>query len=170
MNKTTSFEHRQTRSRYGHSRWAARNFEEFGFECTHCHFYVSIDSLQSGVQNRNHCPYCLWSRHMDLFEAGDRLCACRAPMQPVGLTIKKTRKKYGPASLGELMLIHRCADCEKISINRIAADDDPDMVYAIYKQSIKAGVQANLHPSGEMIQPLGFAAADMVKNQLFGRR
>jgi hypothetical protein len=47
------------------------------------------------VRNRNHCPYCLWSRCLDLFRAGDRLSACKAPMQPVGLALKHTRKKYG---------------------------------------------------------------------------
>ena len=55
------------------------------FRCQHCGAYVSASRVLSGVSNRNHCPYCLWSRHLDLFEAGDRLAACKAPMRPVGL-------------------------------------------------------------------------------------
>ena len=107
------------------------------FKCLHCHFYVSANTFIAGVNNRNHCPYCLWSRHMDLFEAGDRLAVCKAEMKPIGLTLKRTRKKYGKATYGELMLIHQCSDCEKISINRIAADDNVGLIYEIFRKSIR---------------------------------
>ena len=93
------------------------------FKCRHCGSYISTARPLAGVGNRNHCPYCLWSRHLDLFEAGDRLAACKAPMRPVGLTLKNSRNKYARAASGELMLVHLCTDCSKISINRIAADD-----------------------------------------------
>lgn len=45
-------------------------------------------------------------------------------MKPIGLTFK--HEGYGRQ--GELMLIHQCAVCEQLSINRIAADDDEDRV------------------------------------------
>ena len=64
------------------------------FRCAHCHVIVSSAHLLSGVQNRNHCPYCLWSCHLDLFAAGDRLSACKTPMRPIGLTMKRGRNKY----------------------------------------------------------------------------
>lgn len=48
-------------------------------------------------------------------------------MQPVGLTLKQTHKKYGPPAGGELMLIHLCIECGRVSINRIAADDDLEL-------------------------------------------
>ena len=102
----------------------------FGFKCSHCSAYVSSDEVLSGVQNRNHCPYCLWSKHVDLFEAGDRLAACKAPMQPIGLSMKQTVKKYGQ-NQGELMVVHLCRDCESLSINRIAADDDIDRLFEL---------------------------------------
>jgi hypothetical protein len=35
-------------------------------------------------------------------------------MQPIGLTLKATHKKYGPARSGELMLIHQCLVREAI--------------------------------------------------------
>ena len=60
----------------------------------HCHVIVSSAHLLSGVNNRNHCPYCLWSCHLDLYTAGDRLSACKAPMKPIGLTMKRSRNKY----------------------------------------------------------------------------
>src|SRR5271157_3828196 len=96
------------------------------FECLHCHASVGIASILAG--NRNHCPYCLWSKHVDLNRVGDRLSACKVGMLPIGLTLKRTLKKYCSGKGGELMLIHRCVACASLSINRMAADDDADTV------------------------------------------
>jgi hypothetical protein len=85
--------------------------------------YVSCAPDLAGVQNRNHCPYCLWSRHLDRKVGGDRQSACRATMRPIGLTAKQSRNKYAGEHDGELMVIHRCTVCAKVIINRIAADD-----------------------------------------------
>ena len=106
------------------------------FTCKHCGAVVSTRQGLSGVVNRNHCPYCLHSRHLDLFEAGDRLSACKALMAPVGLTLKKSRDKYAKQSGGELMLVHLCSGCERISINRIAADDDPKKVLEMFEKGL----------------------------------
>jgi len=141
---------------------AAHDFD--GFECRHCHTFVTSEPLISGVRNRNHCPYCLWSRHMDLWEAGDRLAACRAPMEPVGLTLKLARKKYG-SEQGELMIIHRCIDCGKLSLNRIAADDLPDRVWYLYELTCQTGT----HWEGnEEIVRLGPQDHDLIHGRLFG--
>lgn len=105
------------------------------FRCLHCHTIVSAATWLSGVQNRNHCPYCLWSCHLDLFAAGDRLSACKGQMRPIGLTMKKSRNKYRLETGGELMLIHECTECGDLSINRIAADDDSDSVIKVFQTS-----------------------------------
>jgi hypothetical protein len=142
---------------------------ETGFQCRHCGFHVMVEPLLSGVRNRNHCPYCLWSRCLDLFEAGDRLSPCKAPMQPVGLALKKTRKKYGAAANGELMIVHHCPECGKASANRIAADDDPQSLYALYLGS------TGMDPSKkDQIEAAGVLLLDMdqdaiVRSQLFGK-
>mgnify|MGYP001134586908 CR=1 FL=1 len=107
------------------------------FICKQCGYFVNAQIQISGVVNRNHCPYCLHSRHVDLYKPGDRLCACKALMAPVGLTLKRSRDKYTPDNHGELMLVHRCINCGGLSINRIAVDDDPDMLLAILKNSAK---------------------------------
>lgn len=124
-----------------------RNIDINGdFKCIHCRHHISSDSALSGVVNRNHCPYCLYSRHLDLYKAGDRLSACKGQMKPVGLTLKKTNKKYGSEKQGELMLIHLCTECDKVSINRIAADDIADTLYEIYtgSQHLKTAIRARL--------------------------
>lgn len=112
-------------------------FDTYNFKCLQCGAFVSADREQSGVNNRNHCPNCLWSRHVDLSKPGDRKCECKSRMEPVGLSIKQSIKKYGNEKQGELMLIHRCCGCEKFSINRIAADDNTLVIYDLFLKSEK---------------------------------
>jgi len=139
------------------------------FVCMACHNFVSAEAALSNVHNRNHCPYCLSSRHLDLYEAGDRLSACKAPMKPVGVTLKKTHKKYAWANRGELMLVHRCNECGKLSINRIAADDDVGLVLALFESlpGLDMGTRSALTRSG--IQLVEAADKPFVSRQLLGR-
>jgi hypothetical protein len=139
------------------------------FTCQHCHSYVSTAAWLSRVQNRNHCPYCLWSRHLDLFEAGDRLAACKAPMRPIGLTLKRNRNKYAHTVSGELMLVHLCTDCERLSINRIAADDLSEAILEVFEASLSASfwVQKEIDRNG--ISLLGEESVDLIYRQLYGQ-
>ncbi len=139
------------------------------FRCAHCRIIVSSAHLLSGVNNRNHCPYCLWSCHLDLFAAGDRLSACKAPMEPIGLTMKKSRNKYQREHLGELMLIHECVQCKSLSINRIAADDDSATVMAVFQDSSRLDPQVHALCQGYGIMILQAADSQIVYTQLYGR-
>lgn len=144
-------------------RKALRSYDDTaGFRCVHCRQHVPVTWLLSGVRSRNHCPYCLHSRHLDLLRAGDRLAACKGRMQPIGLTFKRTRKKYGTEQ-GELMLVHRCEECGKLSINRIAADDDGLSMLALLDRPVPAELEA------KGIQPLTAADLAWVRPQLFGK-
>jgi len=138
------------------------------FKCLHCRNYVSSAALLAGVQNRNHCPYCLWSRHLDLFEAGDRLSACKAPMRPIGLTVKRRRKKYATTAAGELMLVHQCLECEHVSINRIAADDVPQALLEVFEAGLALSAPARERILGCGITLLGGKSVDLVYRQLYG--
>ena len=138
------------------------------FTCAHCGYLVSAAHSLSGVNNRNHCPYCLWSCHLDLLAAGDRLSACKGPMKPIGLTMKKSRNKYRREARGELMLIHECADCGSLSINRIAADDDSESILTVFQDSLRQS-----HPKFRLCEEqgilmLGTEARQAVQVQLFG--
>ncbi len=141
--------------------------EQDGFECVYCHVFVSSEPALSGVQNRNHCPYCLWSRHLDLARAGDRLAACREKMKPIGLALKKTGKKYGSGQ-GELMLIHHCQECGKVSINRIAADDLAEKLYELFERSLSMDAPSRAAIVASGIQMLTGRDRRMVKSRLFG--
>lgn len=99
------------------------------FRCGHCLALVVLNDYM-GTKNRNHCNLCLWSKHVD-DKKGDRNSACQSDMEPVGLTMKRE----GFSRWGELMLIHLCGGCNKISINRIAADDSSDEILQIFENS-----------------------------------
>jgi len=147
---------------------AYRAQAEDGFTCKRCRNFVSSAVALAGVLNRNHCPYCLWSRHVDLYLPGDRLCACKAPMRPAGLTQKQTRKKYACHRNGELMLIHICTECSGISINRLAADDDPGEVMQVFESSSRLDLSTMSRLAAEEIQLLDMRMRDLVRMQLFG--
>lgn len=138
------------------------------FECAHCHVIVSSAHFLSGVNNRNHCPYCLWSCHLDLYAAGDRLSACKGQMKPVGLTLKMGRNKYQRESRGELMLVHECLDCGDLSINRIAADDDSSTILAVFQASLGSPIHARCEAQG--ILTLKWADLHVLHRQLYGSR
>ncbi len=125
-------------SKYRTSTRGKKHTVEDSFVCSHCGAVIYTQPVISGVQNRNHCPYCLSSLHVDHAQAGDRLSACRGIMHPVGLTVKPGRNKYRKNLSGELMLIHRCRDCGKLSINRLAADDQVDRLMEIFFSSVNA--------------------------------
>lgn len=164
-------ERMDTRSR-AEQRWSARRGDgsiEASFRCVNCGAHVITDPLFAGVLNRNHCPYCLWSRHLDLLESGDRLCACKAPMQPIGLTLKQSCKKYAREDSGELMLIHACVDCASLSINRIAADDLTEHIYTVYEQSLKMIENILRRIDGQKIRLLAENDRMLVQARLFGR-
>ena len=138
------------------------------FRCLHCHSIVSAAHLLSGVNNRNHCPYCLWSCHLDLFVAGDRLSACKGQMKPIGLTMKKSRNKYRLGARGELMLVHECVECRTLSINRIAADDIPEAIMEVFQESLLQGYQVRAKCERADIVMLNPEDAKNVTAQLFG--
>lgn len=83
------------------------------FVCMVCGKTVTPD--EAGSAHRNHCPYCLSSRHLDI-EPGDREADCGGIMEPVAVWVRKN---------GEWAIIHRCRSCGVLSSNRIAADDNP---------------------------------------------
>ena len=162
------------RERYRHKARARRSHLAAGwgdknpsFTCKHCGQYVSTEPLLSGVRHRNHCPYCLWSRHVDLVQAGDRLCACKGGMRPVGLTLKAERKKYGDGN-GELMLVHQCVECVAFSINRIAADDLPDQLLAAFRASLQPNALMAYRLAGRGIRLLDANDEELVHARLFG--
>lgn len=89
------------------------------FVCKNCGNTVVPEG--AGSDHRNHCPYCLFSLHLDE-EPGDRASDCHGRMEPIGVWVRKN---------GEWALIHRCTVCGKLDSNRVAADDNPMKLLAL---------------------------------------
>lgn len=83
------------------------------FVCKVCG--ASVGPNLGGGRQRNHCPVCLCSIHLDDLP-GDRSADCGGIMDPVGVWVRKN---------GEWAIIHRCRRCGVFHSNRIAADDNP---------------------------------------------
>lgn len=64
------------------------------FACAQCG-----TSVQGGGYT-NHCPQCLWSKHVDN-DPGDRAAACGGMMEPLRVE----------GSTGRYRLVHRCTLC-----------------------------------------------------------
>lgn len=144
-------------------------FDTKDFKCRQCGLFVCAGREYSGVNNRNHCPRCLWSKHVDQYTPGDRKAVCCSRMEPLGLTVKEVNKKFAGECTGELMLIHRCTGCGKISINRIAADDDTRSIHRLYLFSLEMEPAIRLRLVGEGIRVLTARDSAVVQAQLFGR-
>jgi RNHCP domain-containing protein len=95
------------------SRTRTRHQSPGSFRCRNCGLDVSTDA--PGTAHRNHCPNCLWSRHLDA-RPGDRAAQCGASMEPIAISVRGD---------GEWVLIHRCSNCDALHANRIAGDDNP---------------------------------------------
>lgn len=77
------------------------------FTCEHCGAVVEGDGYT------NHCPRCLWSKHVDVFP-GDRQHSCQGLMAPAGVALEA----------GEFVITHRCSVCGAERPNRAAPGDD----------------------------------------------
>ena len=66
------------------------------------------------------------------------------------------------------MLVHKCTNCERISINRIAADDIPEQIHEVFEASQTESTRLKRQMIENGIKLLGEKHADIVYQQLFG--
>lgn len=93
-----------------------------GFTCTHCGREVAPLRYTS----RNHCPYCLWSMHLDV-NPGDRASDCMAPLEPV---------TAAPDPKRGYIITHRCTKCGELRRNKAAQDDDIRLIIQLTARHI----------------------------------
>lgn len=91
-----------------------RNFikKKEDFVCENCGQRIT------GSGYTNHCPNCLYSKHIDLNVPGDRKNKCGGLMKPVG--IEKKGEEY--------IILHRCIKCGKEKKNKSAKSDNFEML------------------------------------------
>lgn len=88
------------------------------FTCAHCGAEVF------GNGYTNHCPKCLWSRHVDN-NPGDRQSNCLGMMCPISVEQKS----------GEFIITHKCEKCGKTIKQKTSENDDVDAIIAISSNS-----------------------------------
>jgi len=64
---------------------------------------------------RDHCPYCLCSKHMDHELPGDRKSSCGATMEPVAAARDAKR---------DIVIFYRCQNNDKLFRVKMAPDDN----------------------------------------------
>lgn len=89
------------------------------FVCEHCGAKVK------GNGYTNHCPDCLWSKHVDVMP-GDRAEDCKGLMKPID--VKSTRDGY--------VITHQCEKCGAIKRNKAAENDNFEVILALAKNQV----------------------------------
>ena len=86
------------------------------FKCEHCGAEVR------GNGYTNHCPVCLWSKHVDI-NPGDRaaLESCGGLMRPIRVELEKQ----------EYIITHECVKCGHSKRNKMSLEDDFDVITQI---------------------------------------
>ena len=121
--------------RRGHKPKLADGSESF--KCGHCKAFIG--PTISGGRHRNHCPLCLYSRHVDDRRMGDRASECRALMEPIGSFFRPK---------GEQVVVHRCLGCGFERHNRVAADDSFLVLAELPELPARQGAQGAGYPLG----------------------
>ena len=83
------------------------------FKCEYC----GCDVSKLNYTARDHCPHCLYSKHVDIMP-GDRANSCLGLMKPVG--IEKYKNTY--------KIIYKCSKCNQFHKNVMANDDNYDLI------------------------------------------
>lgn len=81
------------------------------FICDHCS--RSVEATKHGTC-RDHCPYCLYGKHVDEDLPGDRQSTCHGLMEPAALV---------PHSQKGHQIYYRCQKCGIERVNVSAPDD-----------------------------------------------
>ena len=100
--------------------------QDEGFNCKACGKFITVKDC--GTNNRNHCPHCLSSIHLDNIP-GDRSADCGGIMEPISIYVRPD---------GEWALISYEISAQasrigyiKLKINRIAADDNEYLLLSL---------------------------------------
>lgn len=83
------------------------------FTCEHCSKHVE----KAAVGYRNHCPFCLYGKHVDI-NPGDRANTCQGLLVPVGVA----KEKHG------WKISYQCEKCGAELRNKAADDDSMDLI------------------------------------------
>ena len=88
------------------------------FVCEHCGVYVHGDGYT------NHCPQCLWSKHVDI-NPGDRASVCLGMMEPIRLE----------GASPSYRIVLKCVKCGFEKRNDASSSDDSKALIALAQKA-----------------------------------
>jgi hypothetical protein len=90
-------------------------------------------------------------------------------MQPVAMAFKDYRiNPFTNKGSGELMIIHQCLNCGKISPNRIAGDDNECQILSILKESMNLNEDITTRLRNIGLEPITTSNKEGAFISLFG--
>ena len=92
------------------------------FTCENCGKQVK----KLGYSCRNHCNYCLHSKHVDK-NPGDRQEECHGTLEPISVELSN-KKGY--------VIVFECEKCGQIRKNKAAKDDDMNEIIKLSAKPI----------------------------------
>jgi hypothetical protein len=92
-------------------------------------------------------------------------------MEPIGITLKHEGKdKYTQKEkYGDVMIIHKCTGCHILNINRIAADDDIEMINQTFEHSFDLDANTKEKIAKEGIELFGQDKKELIFQRLLGK-
>ncbi len=87
------------------------------FICEHCGKSVI------GNGYTNHCPYCLWSKHVDI-DPGDRMEECGGLMKPIDIYLEHQ----------DWVIVHKCERCGASKRKKVVSEDNFDEVIRLEEE------------------------------------
>jgi len=87
------------------------------FECENCGERVVGDGYT------DHCPKCLWGKHVDEIVPGDRQSSCKKLMKPVGIIYKN----------GKFKIHYKCSGCSHEFWVREGEEDDREKLLELVR-------------------------------------
>lgn len=95
-----------------------RNIENF--TCEKCGYQVTGDGYT------DHCPKCLYGKHVDANLPGDRQSSCHGMLRPTGIRIKEQKQQ----------IQYTCETCGKVSYCKIAKEDNYEIIISLSQHAV----------------------------------
>lgn len=89
------------------------------FICDYCNKVVP----QHPTSSRDHCCFCLYSKHVDI-NPGDRQNGCKGLLMPVGIRTAN----------GKTQIAYNCTKCSERVFNITAEDDSKTALQELYSK------------------------------------
>lgn len=84
------------------------------FICANC------GAIVTGNGYTNHCPHCLWSKHVDVLP-GDRASECGGMMEPI----------LAEPNGADFIITHKCTKCGRTKRQKSSDSDNMEKIIAL---------------------------------------